>query len=147
MLKSSTFALSIGSPNCDLPIQSFWVLPRLDGFKVMLVLVATATPLMYRVPVVPESVTATCDQTPIGSRPGALGCCSGPLRPVVIAKRMLPPLEGVRNMYVPVPVPISNMRDHAGSAVGLTHAEIVKSCSPLTMLLGSCTNSPVPHRF
>src|SRR5215469_15637154 len=39
------------------------------------------------------------------------------------------------------------MRDHAGSAVGLTHAEIVKSCNPLTMLLGSWTNSPVPHRF
>jgi hypothetical protein len=43
-----------------------------------------------------------------------------------------------------VPVPKSNTRDQAELADGLTHAETVKSCSPLTMPLGRFTYSPLP---
>ncbi len=73
------------------------VVPRLAGFRVMLVLVPTGWPFTYRVPVVPDSVTATCDQVFSGSVPGALICCS-PL-PVVMANRSgPPPALSVRNM-------------------------------------------------
>ena len=47
-------------------------------------------------------------------------------------------------MYAVCPVPKSNTRDHAELADGLTHVEIVKSCSPLTMPLGRFTYSPFP---
>ena len=43
-----------------------------------------------------------------------------------------------------MPVPKSNTRDQAELADGLTHAEIVKSCSPLTMPFGRSTYSPFP---
>ena len=43
-----------------------------------------------------------------------------------------------------MPVPKSNTRDQAELADGLTHAEMVKSCSPLTMPLGRFTYSPFP---
>src|SRR5258708_8365770 len=92
MLKSSTVACRLGSPNCDLPIQLLVVLPRLDGVSVMLALVATGLPLTYSVPVVPDRVTARCVQVFSGSWPaGAVICCSAPPPPVVIAKRTGPP--------------------------------------------------------
>ena len=65
----------------------------------MLVLVATGWPFTYSVPVVPDSVTATCDQVFSGSVPGPLSCCSAPLPLVVMAKRSgPPPALSVRNM-------------------------------------------------
>ncbi len=48
---------------------------------------------------------------------------------------------------MPVPVPKSNTRDQAELADGLTHAETVKSCSPLTMPLGRFTYSPFPDSW
>ena len=42
------------------------------GVRVMLVLVATGWPFTYSVPVLPDSVTATCDQVFSGSVPGAV---------------------------------------------------------------------------
>ena len=46
-----------------------------------------------------------------------------------------------------MPVPKSNTRDQAELADGLTHAEIVKSCSPLTMPFGRSTYSPFPDSW
>src|SRR5262245_5595138 len=100
----------------------------------MLVLVATGTPLIYRVREVPDSVTARYDHVFSGSWPPVLdSCCSPPAPPVVMANRGPPPALTVRNMYVPVPVPRSNTRVQVVVAAGLTHAETVKTPSPLTM--------------
>src|SRR3954452_702397 len=111
----------------------------------MLEFVPTGVPLTYSVPVLPDSVTATCDQLPNGSVPVSSIRCSAPPPPVVMAKRSgPPPALSVRNMLAVVPVPKSNTRDQALFCDGLTHAEMVKSCSPLTMLSGSWTYSPFP---
>src|SRR5919198_806793 len=111
----------------------------------MLEFVPTGVPLTYSVPVLPDSVTATCDQVFNGSVPGASIRCSAPPPPVVMAKRSgPPPALSVRNMLTVVPVPKSNTRDQALFCDGLTHAETVKSCSPLTMPSGSWTYSPFP---
>ena len=85
--KSSTVALRNGSAYCERPIQFWVVLPRLDGCRVMAVLVATAVPLTYSVPVLPDSVTARCDHVFSGSCAVPLSRCSPPLPLVVMAKR------------------------------------------------------------
>jgi hypothetical protein len=76
------------------------VVGRLDGFKVMAVLVSTATPFTYRVPVAPDSVTARCVHSFSASGPGASSRCSLPFPLMVIANRgvLVPPAETVRNM-------------------------------------------------
>src|SRR6266487_4675891 len=139
MAKSSTVAFRFGSPYCDLPIQFWLVVPRLDGCRVMLGLVATAVPLTYNVPVLPDSVTARCVHWPTGSWVLVLICCSAPPPDVVIANRGPAPAFTVKNMYVPVPVPKSKTRDQVGIAAGFTHADTVKSLSPLTMPDGRFT--------
>src|SRR5262245_14104923 len=136
MWKSSTVALRNGSAYCDRPIQLLVVLPRLDGCKVMPVLVATAVPLTYNVPVVPDNVTARCDHVFSGSAEVALSRCSPPLPEVVMANRGAVPALSVRNMFVVVPVPKSNTRDHVEFAAGLTHAEMVKLLRPLRIPVG-----------
>src|SRR6266516_1099732 len=142
--KSSTVALRNGSaPNCERPIQFWLVLPRFDGCRVMFGLVATGAPLRYSVPVVPDSVTATCDQVFSGNSPPPVSCCS-PLPVVIANRRPAPPPSTVRNMYVLVPVPKSNTRDQVASDDGLTQADTVKSDRPLTIPLGRLTYSPPP---
>src|SRR5262249_47000950 len=118
----------------------------LEGVSVMFVFCATCVPLTYIVPVVPLSVIVTFVHWPIGSADGALMTCSWPaaLPPTVIAKRGVEPALVARNMYLSVPVPKSKMRDQVGVEDGLTQAEIVKSWSVLTMLLGSWTAELVP---
>ena len=61
-------------------------------------LVLTATPLMYRVAVVPDSVTARCVQVLSGNWPELFNCCSPPLPVVVIENRGPLPALTVRNM-------------------------------------------------
>src|SRR5215470_8262996 len=126
MWKSSTVALRNGSAYCDRPIQLLAVLPRLDGCRVIAVLVATAVPLTYNVPVLPDSVTARCDHVFSGSALVALRRCSPPLPLVVMAKRGAVPALTVRNMFAVVPVPKSNTRDQVVLAAGLTQTEMVK---------------------
>src|SRR5262245_44776061 len=133
MWKSSTVALRNGSAYCDRPIQLLAVLPRLDGCSVMAVLVATAVPLTYSVPVLPDRVTARCDHVFSGSAEVALSRCSPPLPEVVIANRGAVPALTVRNMLTVVPVPKSKTRDQVLFAAGFTHAEMVKLDSALRM--------------
>ena len=65
----------------------------------MLVLVAAELPLIYSVPVVPESVTAKKYQVFVASFVVLVNCCSAPSPPVVMAKRTLPLLlAGAKNM-------------------------------------------------
>ena len=66
----------------------------------MEVLVSTAAPFTYRVPVLPDSVTARCVHPFSGSGPGASSRCSLPFPLMVIAYRglLVPPAETVRNM-------------------------------------------------
>src|SRR6266540_2655278 len=143
MLKSSTVALRYASAaNCERPIQFWLVLPRFDGCRVMFGLVATGVPLRYSVPVVPDSVTATCDQVFSGNSPPPVSCCSAPPPPVVMANRRPdPPALTVMNMLNVVPVPKSKTRDQVWFAAGLTHADTAKSDSPLTMPSGRSTYS------
>src|SRR5215469_9963434 len=133
--------------NCEWPIQFWLVSPRSAGVMVMLLLVATAWPFTYSVPVLPDSVTATCDQVFSGSVPGPAITSPPPLGVASANRSGPPPALSVRNMKLLVPVPKSNTRDQAELADGLTHAEIVKSCSPLTMPFGSRTYSPLPDRL
>ena len=130
--------------NCERPIQFWVVLPRSAGVTVMLVLVATGWPFTYSVPVWPASVTATCDQVFSGSVPGPAITSPPPLGVASANRSGPPPALSVRNMKLLVPVPKSNTRDQAELADGLTHVEMVKSCSPLTMPLGRFTYSPFP---
>jgi hypothetical protein len=132
-------AFRSGSAYWERPIQFWLVAPRLEGRRVMALLVPTGVPLTYRVPVLPDRVTARCDQVLVGSWPLRLMRCSPPLPPVVIANLGPPPALTVRNMYAPVPVPKSNTRDQVVVAAGLTHAETVKSPSPLTIAGGRST--------
>src|SRR5437667_69927 len=125
--------------NCERPIQFWVVLPRSAGVTVMLVLVATGWPFTYSVPVWPASVTATCDQVFSGSVPGPAITSPPPLGVASANRSGPPPALSVRNMKLLVPVPKSNTRDQAELADGLTHGEMVKSCSPLTMPLGRLT--------
>src|SRR3954454_24638669 len=126
MLKSSTVPLRYGSGHCERPIQFWLVAPSDDGFSVMFALLATAVPLRYSVPVVPESVTATCDQVFSGSWPPPVRSCSAPLPLLVMPKRRpLPPPLTVRNMLTVVPVPKSKTRAQVSSEAGLTQAEMV----------------------
>src|SRR5215471_13397767 len=105
MWKSSTVALRNGSAlYSERPIQFWVVLPKLDGCSVIAVLVATAVPLTYSVPVLPDTVTATCDHVPRGSCEVADSRCSPPAPLVVMAKRGPEPALMVRNMLVVVPV-------------------------------------------
>jgi hypothetical protein len=66
----------------------------------MALLVATAAPFMYKVPVLPDNVTARCVHWFSGIGPGASSRCSLPFPVVVIAYRglLVPPAETVRNM-------------------------------------------------
>ena len=66
----------------------------------MALLVATAAPFTYKVPVLPDNVTARCVHWFSGSGPGASSRCSLPFPVVVIAYRglLVPPAETVRNM-------------------------------------------------
>src|SRR5215468_4726087 len=113
MLKSSTMELRNGSGYCERPIQFWLVFPRLDGCRVMFALVATGLPFRYSVPVVPDSVTATCDQLFSGNCPPPVSCCSAPLPLLVIAYRSPdPPPSTVMNMFTVWPVPKSKTRDH-----------------------------------
>src|ERR671914_2505168 len=145
MWKSSTVARRNGSANCERPIQFCVVLPRFDGRSVTLGLVPTGVPLTYSVAVLPDSVTATCDQVFSGNCPPVLlTCCSAPPPPVVMANRGPLPAFTVKNMYVPVPLPKSNTRVQVVVAAGLTQAETVKSVSPLTTPAGRVTNSLWP---
>ena len=100
MWKSSISPSRYGSAGYwERPIQSWVVSPSAAGFSVMLVLVPTAVPLTYSVPVLPDSVTATCDQVLSGSSPVPLICCSPPAPLVVMANRIgPPPALRVRNM-------------------------------------------------
>src|SRR4051794_1035891 len=108
MWKSSTPASRYGSAlNWDLPIQFWLVAPRSDGWRVMLGLVATGTPLSHMVPVVPDSVIATCCQ-PVGScGPDPLAGIICDPAPALISNRraFVPPALAVRNMKSDVPVP------------------------------------------
>ena len=61
-------------------------------------LVATAVPLTYSVAVLPDRVTARCDQVFSGSCVVLLSCCSAPPPSVVIANRGPAPELTVRNM-------------------------------------------------
>src|SRR5438874_2155327 len=73
MRKSSTCPARNGSPAYwERPIQLCVVLPRLDGRRVIAPLRPTSTPSTYRMPTPPDSVTATCFQTPAGSGAGPL---------------------------------------------------------------------------
>src|SRR5262245_28616472 len=105
----------------------------------MLALVATAVPLTYRVPVVPLSVTATCDHVFNGSCDAALSRCSPPAPLVVIANRGPDPAFTVRNMLAVVPVPMSNTRDHVEVADGFTQAAMVKLETPVSIPEGIAT--------
>ena len=73
-------------------------MPRLDGFSVIAVFVATAVPFTYRVPVVPDSVTARCVHSFSGSAAGASSRCSLPFPLTVMANRGVAPADTVRNM-------------------------------------------------
>src|SRR6185295_12448442 len=100
-------------------------------------LVATGVPLRYSVPVVPDSVTATCDQVFRGSCPPPVSCCSAPPPPVVIAKRSpAPPPLTVMNMFTVGPVPKSNTRAQVSLDARLTQADTVKSDRLLTIPVG-----------
>ena len=105
----------------------------------MPVFVATSSPLTYSRPVVPLSVTATCDHWPSASGAVPFRRCSPPPPEVVIAKRGAEPALAVRNMLRAVLAPKSKIRDHVGRATGFTQVEIVKSVSPLTTPAGNCT--------
>src|SRR5919197_1461359 len=107
------------SPDCERPIQFWVVAPRLEGRRVMLLLVPTGVPLTYRVPVLPDRVTARCDQLLVGTWPLRLIRCSPALPAVVIANLGPLPALTVRNMYAPVPLPKSKTRDQVGVAAGL----------------------------
>src|ERR1041385_3257300 len=108
-------------------------------------LVATGAPLRYSVPVVPDSVTATCDQVFRGNCPPPVSCCSAPPPPVVIAKRSpAPPPLMVMNMFTVVPVPKSKTRAQVSLDAGLTQADTVKADRPLTIPAGRLTYSPPP---
>jgi len=131
--------------NCERPIQFWVVLPSSEGVMVMLLLVATGWPSTYSVPVLPDSVTATCDQVFSGSVPGPPITSPVPLGRASANNSGPPPALSVRNMKLLVPVPKSNTRDQGELADGLTHAEMVKSCRPLTMPLGRFTYSPLPE--
>src|SRR5512144_2761918 len=120
MRKSSTRPSRFGSEYCDRPIQLFPVLPMLEGVRVMPVLVPTTAPFTYSVPVLPDSVTATCTHEPAGSADVPLMRCSPPEPPVVIANLTPDPLVGVRNMLTLVPVPKSKMRDQLLTVSSLT---------------------------
>src|SRR5438874_2162013 len=86
--------------------------------------------------------------------PSGSGCHSGVLwlgGLMIVASRPLPDEssavgpESSSNLYdATFPAPKSNTRDQALFCDGKTHAEIVKSCSPLTMPSGSWTYSPFP---
>src|SRR3954454_9381122 len=146
MLKSSTVARSSASPYCERAIQFWLVLPRSDGWTVMLGLVPTAVPFTYSVPTLPFTTIATCDHWFSGSVPVPLITCSAaPPPPVLMAKRIAEPALTVRNMYRVVPVPKSKIRDHVVFACGFTHMETDQSpvSEPVT-LLGSVTHSPLP---
>ena len=67
---------------------------------VMLGLVATATPLSHIVPVVPDSVIATCCQ-PVGS------CGPEPLAGIICAPA--PALMSNRSAFVPPALAVKNM--------------------------------------
>ena len=96
-------------------------------------------------PVVPDSVTATCDQVLTGSSPPPVNRCSPPAPLVVMANRSpAPPALTVRNMFTAGPDPKSNTRDQVLFAAGLTHADTVKSDRPLTIPIGSWTYSVLP---
>src|SRR5678816_372997 len=142
MLKSSTRPSSSGSPYCERPSQLLFVFPMLLGLSVMLVLVATGTPLTHSVPVVPDLVTATWLHVLTGSGPGPLICCSPPPPVVVMANRSgvpVTPARGVRNMLTVVPVPKSKARDQFCVPVGFTHMAIVKSVRPFRIPAGMFT--------
>src|SRR3954451_1556744 len=146
MLKSSTVARSSASPYCERAIQFWLVLPRSDGWMVMLGLVPTAVPFTYSVPTLPFTTIATCDHWFSGSVPVPLITCSAaPPPPVVMAKRIAEPALTVRNMYRVVPVPKSKMRDQVVFACGFTQVDTVQLpfSVPVT-LLGSVTHSPLP---
>src|SRR6266508_328535 len=116
---------------CDRPIQLFVVLPRLEGLRVILVFWPTCAPFTYSVPTLPDFVTATCVHAPVGNADVPLMRCSAPDPPVVIAKRMVEPFVGVRNILTVVPVPKSKIRRQALVVSSLTHVAIVKSLRPL----------------
>ena len=73
-------------------------MPRLDGFSVIVVFVATAAPFTYSVPVVPASVTARCVHSFTGSGAGAFSRCSLPFPLTVMANLGVAPADTVRNM-------------------------------------------------
>src|SRR6185503_20896592 len=104
MRKSSTCPSRNGSAlYCERPIQLLVVLPRLEGLRVIAVFWPTCAPLTYSVPVLPDLVTATCVHAPVGSADVPLMRCSPPDPLVVIAKRMVEPLVGTRNILTVVP--------------------------------------------
>src|SRR5690242_18220493 len=113
-------------------------------------LVATGTPLSHIVPVVPDSVIATCCQ-PVGScGPEPLAGIICDPAPALMSNRsaFVPPALAVRNMKSDVPLPKSKIRDHVCPVdATLTQVAIVKSRSPLTMPSGRPTYSPVPDRW
>jgi hypothetical protein len=84
--------------NWERPIQSWLVLPSWDGVMVMAVLVATGWPLTYSVPVLPDSVTATCDQVLTGRLPGALITLPSPEGRMSANSSGPPPALSVMNM-------------------------------------------------
>src|SRR5262245_21266395 len=96
----------------------------------------TCTPSTYNGPTDPFNATATCFQTPVGNVAVPLIRCSPPLPLVVIANRIVEPLDGVRNMFVVVFDPKSKMRVHVVSVVSFTQAEIVSALYPFTMPVG-----------
>src|SRR5512138_346311 len=111
MRKSSTCPSRYASDEyCDRPIQLLVVFPRLEGRSVMAVFCPTCAPFTYSVPVLPDSVTATCCHEPVGSAAVPLIRCSAPDPPVVMANRIVEPLVGTRNILTVVLLPKSKIR-------------------------------------
>jgi len=97
--------------------------------------------------VLPDSVTARCDQVFSGSAVVPLICCSPAAPEVVMAKRGAVPALTVRNMFAVVPVPKSKTRDQVEFAAGFTQTEIVKLARPLTTPVGRAAYSLLPLSF
>src|SRR4051794_25816857 len=140
MWNSSIVASRNGSPYWERPIHRLPGLPRLDGFSVMAVLAPDGCPLTYRVPVLPDRVTATCTQAPTGSAAEPSIRCSAPEPPTVMANRgtsPVTPARGVRNMLMPVDWPKSNSRVQLAVEPRLIQVAMVKSVSWLIASWGS----------
>src|ERR1035437_1056318 len=101
----------------------------------------TATPFTYKLPVVPDSVTATCVHTLLGSAAVLTMVCSptGPQIEIPKCKTPLAP-KGERNKYLFVAGPKSKMRCcQLLPPFQYTQAAMVQSVKPSRRPLGRLT--------